>query len=105
MKYVVEVIHQVTETYEVEASSREDAWHRVTDHQPLRDDPNAVRLTRTDHGRREVWGIRRQVEDVPLPHGPQGSPAPCVACGIAMADCATKAGRCCQQCRHPFEPL
>ncbi len=66
--YRVEVVHQVTETYMVQADSREEAWHKVSE-TGWRED---VMLMRTDHGKREVWTITRDVRDhTELPPEPE----------------------------------
>jgi len=106
VRFEVEVMHTVTEFYAVDADSREEAWHMVSDpsgHVPA-DRASAVRLTRTLHGRREVWQIRRAVDDVPLPSKTLNDTlAPCQNCGSTASECASRLpSTCCGPfCKHP----
>lgn len=100
MRYTVTQIHQVTETYEVEADSREEAWEKVQN--PGRYAyADQARLARTDHGKREVWEIKRAVRDVHLPLGA------CRHCATPASDCLKVATGtdlavlCCVLCQHP----
>lgn len=93
VRYRVTQIHQVTETYLVDADSREEAWAKVNDG-GFRE---GVDLVRTDHGRREVWEIKRHVEDTALPSVDVGH---CSVCGTPESHCRRDALLCCGGCQH-----